>query len=577
MRQTPTVSEVLTRFLAAQHVESDEAPSPVPFFGGVFAIFGHGNVAGLGPALGRGTLPVYRAHNEQGMGLASVAYAKAHRRRRAMVCTTSIGPGATNLVTPAAAAHVSRLPVLLLLGEAFASRGPDPVLQQTEHRDDPSRTVNDCFRPVARYFDRITRPDQVLPSLEAAMRVLTDPVETGPVVLALPQDVQVAALSPPDGGMAPRTWRIRAPAPDPEEMRRARDAVAGARRPLLVVGGGAVYAGAERQVVELMDRGVPACSTHAGRDALPSDHPLMLGGVGVTGSGAANQAVQDADLLVVVGSRLTDFTTGSRDLFDRTPCLHVNVDPRDAHKHGAQTLVADARHGLAELVRAGSFAPDPTWTEAVRASAADWWQRLEEDPWTEPLTDGRVLDVVAQWARADTTVVASSGSIPGELQKRWRGPAGVGTHVEYGFSTMGYEIAGALGVKMAHPEREVVSLVGDGAYLMLNGELESAVSMGRKIIAVLFDNGGFGCIHRLQRTTDGPHFGNLRHRPVDFVAHASSLGAQAERVHGGRESLRAALDRARACDRAAVVVVETDPEGSTGAGGWPWLVPGAGS
>ncbi len=564
-----SVSEVLVEFLAAQQVDEG-----VPFFGGVFAIFGHGNVAGLGPALGQGTLPVIRPHNEQGMGMAAVAYAKAHRRRRAFVCTTSIGPGATNLVTPAAVAHVSRLPVLLLLGEAFADRGPDPVLQQLEHPDDPSRTANDCFRPVARYFDRIGRPEQLIPSLEQAMGILTDPVDAGPAVLALPQDVQVEPLEVAPAHLQSRRWPIRRPRPDAAELATAARMVAASRRPFLVVGGGAVYAGAEEPVAAWMNAGVPAATTHAGRDAVSSRHPQMLGGLGATGTEPANRAVREADLVVIVGSRMTDFTTGSRALFEDRPRLHVNVNPKDASKHGAVPLVADAWEGLEALRALGLPPVDPDWSARWAEAARAWWEARAEEPRGELLTDGQVLDGVAGWAQPDTTVVAASGSIPAEMQKRWRGPAGVGTHVEYGFSAMGYELAGALGVKLARPGREVVALLGDGAYLMLNGELETAARLGVQLIAVVFDNGGFGCIHRLQGASQGPSFANLIGRRVDLVAHARSLGARAVAAGDG-QSLRSALDDAREHAGVSVVVVPTDPDAGTGSGGAPWRVPGA--
>jgi len=569
--QRLTVAEALVRFVSAQ-----EAPSGVPACGGVFAIFGHGNVAGMGPALARSKLPLHRAHNEQAMALAATAYAKAHRRGRFMACTTSIGPGATNLVTAAATARVNRLPLLLLTGEAFATRRVDPALQQVERDDDPSVTANDCLRPVSAYFDRIHRPEQLAPALERTFEVLFDPRATGPVTLCLPQDVQVELVDLPDEFFASRRWDFRRPPPDPTELTRAADAVRRVRRVLIVAGGGVRYASAEAELASFSSTtGIPVVETPAGRGVSASSR--NLGSLGVTGTGPGNRAAREAELILAIGTRLTDFTTGSRALFEGKPVVHVNVDPRDAGKLRAATVVADAAAGITALHEALSgYEVDVEWASGLESEADAWWSKLREPTTAGRPSDGAVVDAVWRWARRDTTVVAASGSIPGELQKRWKTRRPDEVHLEYGYSCMGYEIAGALGVKIARPEAEVAALVGDGAYLMLNSELETSVALDRKIVVVLLDNGGFGCIHRLQRSVDSPLHGNLRARrepgDVDFVAHARSLGCEAEAV-GDIAELEAALDRARGAGRTYVIVVPTDPDRGTVEGGSAWDVP----
>jgi 3D-(3,5/4)-trihydroxycyclohexane-1,2-dione acylhydrolase (decyclizing) len=562
------VAEAIVRFLAAQRV----GPSGERACGGVFAIFGHGNVAGLGKALARGELPVFRGNNEQGMALAATAFAKASRRRRFMACTTSIGPGATNLVTAAAVARVNRLPLLLLPGDAFATRRVDPALQQLEVGAEPGVTVNDCLRPVSAYFDRIQRPEQLVPALEQAIRVLFDPVATGPVTLCLPQDVQAEMVEVAQSFFEPRVWTVRRPPPDAAELTRAADDVRRARRVALVAGGGVRYSGAEAELSSFAtSTGMPVVETPAGRGV---SGPRGLGGVGVAGTAHANRAVDEADLVLAVGTRLSDFTTGSRVLLRDKPIVHLNIDSRDACKLDARPLVADAALGLAGLHEAlNGFEIDADWGRAIEAAAERWWADLEAEPEGDLPSDGQVIDAVARWARASTTVVAASGSIPGELQKRWRNRHPDDVHLEYGYSCMGYEIAGALGTKLARPETEVVALVGDGAYLMLSSELQTSVALGQKIVVVVFDNAGFGCIHRLQRRVGSPPLANLRaQRDVDFAANARSLGCHAEAVSGVAE-LDAALDRARGASSTYVIVIPTDPDRETQAGGAWWDVP----
>ena len=432
--------------------------------------------------------------------------------------------------------------------------------------------MNDCLRPVSAYFDRIQRPEQLVPALEQALRVLFDPVATGPVTLCLPQDVQAEPVDVPASFLEPRVWTVRRPSPDATELTRAADDVRRARRVAIIAGGGVRYSGAEAELSSFAtSTGMPVVETPAGRGVAGA---RGLGGVGVAGTGPANRAVRDAELVLAVGTRLSDFTTGSRVLLRDKPIVNLNIDPRDACKLDARPLVADAALGLAGLHEAlNGFEVDADWGRAIDAEGEAWWRDLQSEPEGEVPTDGQVIDAVARWARASTTVVAASGSIPGELQKRWRSRHPDDVHLEYGYSCMGYEIAGALGTKIARPEAEVVALVGDGAYLMLSSELQTSVALGRKIIVLVFDNGGFGCIHRLQQRVGSRPFANLRAgRDVDFVANARSLGAHAEAVTGVAE-LEAALDRARGAPATYVIVVPTDPDRETQAGGAWWDVP----
>jgi 3D-(3,5/4)-trihydroxycyclohexane-1,2-dione acylhydrolase (decyclizing) len=578
-----TAAEATVRFLAAQYTEIDGRT--VPLFGGVWAIFGHGNVAGLGPALSvaRKELPTFRAHNEQAMAHAAIAYAKAHARRRMMACTTSIGPGATNMVTAAAVAHVNRLPVLLLPGDVFANRRPDPVLQQVEDFGDGTISANDCFRPVSRYWDRITRPEQLLNALPAALRVLTDPVECGPVTLAFPQDVQPESTEYPREFFRKRTHRIRRPEPDAEELRAAASALKGAKRPLIVAGGGAKYSLAESALAELAERrGVPVCETQAGKGSLAWNHPLNVGSIGVTGAAAANALAAEADVVLVVGSRLSDFASGSRTIFPKAALIGLNVGSFDAIKHEAQPLVADARRGLEALGGAvGGWKAPGAWTAKARDLMRRW--NATVDKVTAPPkartntlpSDAQVLGAVNRMAGDNSILVCAAGGLPGELHKLWRAADATAYHLEYGYSCMGYEIAGGLGAKLAQPEREVYVMVGDGSYLMMNSEIATSVALGAKLIIVVLDNRGFGCINRLQGATSGDSFNNLLDDTapqVDFAAHAHSLGADAVKI-GGIAELENALKRAQRNRGTSVIVIDTDPAISTAEGGNWWDVP----
>ena len=580
-----TAAQATVRYLAAQRTAIDGAQ--LPLFAGCWAIFGHGNVAGMGEALAqaREALPTLRAHNEQAMALAAIAFAKARNRRQMMACTSSIGPGAMNMLTAAGVAHVNRLPVLLLPGDVFASRRPDPVLQQLEDFGDGTASVNDCFRPVSRYWDRITRPEQLLVALPRAIAVLTDPAVCGPVTLSLCQDVQTEAFDVPEWFLAPCVHQLRRPAPDQDELAAAAAALRHAERPLIVAGGGVLYSGAADALQEFAARhAMPVAETQAGKGALRWDHPQAAGAIGVTGSSAANALAREADAILAVGTRLQDFTTGSRALLPGGKrMIQLNIQPFDAVKHDALALVGDARCTLAALSAAlGGHAGSPAWQARASALVAEW--NASVDAATAPgnaalPTDAQVIGAVNRVAGPGDVVVCAAGGLPGELHKLWRSAGPGAYHLEYGFSCMGYEIAGGLGVKLAQADREVFVMLGDGSYLMMNSELQTSVMLGRKLIVTVLDNAGFGCIDRLQRACGGEGFNNriadvdgrARDSWVDFAAHASSLGALAEKV-AGIAGLEAALIRARDADRTTVLVIETDPSTGTAAGGAWWDV-----
>src|SRR5688572_28703876 len=579
-----TMAQALVRHLAAQRIQA--GAGSFPLFHGVFAIFGHGNVAGLGEALAaaRETLPTFRAHNEQAMAHAAIAFAKANRRRRMMACTTSVGPGATNLVTAAALAHANRLPVLLLPGDTFASRHPDPVLQQIEGFDDPTVTANDCLKPVSRFWDRIARPEQLLASLPQAIAVLLDPAECGPATLALPQDVQAQAFDCPAWFFEERVHAIERPRPDRERLEEASRRIRASRRPLIVAGGGAHYSGALQALADFAERhAVPVAETQAGKGALAWNHPCNVGGLGVTGSSAANRLLAESDLLLALGTRLQDFTTGSgkliRDHDDRV--VAINVARHDAIKRGDLAVRGDLGAALEELAPAlAGWKADDAWPARARGLLAEWNAAVDAATAAGPglPADAQVLGAVNRALGAGGTVVCAAGGLPGELHKLWRCAEPGGYHVEYGYSCMGYEIAGGLGVKMAETGRAVAVLLGDGSYLMMNSEIATSVASGHPLLVVLADNRGFGCIHRLQRATAGETHNNLwkesfpAESPVDFVEHARALGADAVGVPDVA-ALEAAVAKARSATRTTVIVIETDPQSGTAAGGAWWNVP----
>jgi 3D-(3,5/4)-trihydroxycyclohexane-1,2-dione acylhydrolase (decyclizing) len=581
-----TMAQALVAHLAALQIEHDDGTT-LPYCAGVWAIFGHGNVAGLGEALAqhRDALPTYRAHNEQAMAHAAIAFAKAHCRRRIMAVTTSIGPGATNLLTAAALAHVNRLPLLLLPGDVFASRAPDPVLQQVEDFGGGDISANDAFRPLVRYFDRITRPEQILTALPRAIQVMTDPALCGPVCLALPQDVQTLAFDCPESFLQPAPLRIRRPAPDAHEFAAANGLLCTSKRPLVIAGGGVLYSGAAATLAAWASaHGVPVAETQAGKGSLAWNHALNVGAIGVTGAPAANALAREADLIVAVGTRLSDFSTGSHALFTQARLLSINVQAFDAAKCHGMSLVADARIVLAAL-RPGSWRADAAWTARAQQLAAQWNGRVAEltsaaPPDSELPYDAEVIGAVrdsTEHSDRSDIVVCAAGTLPAELHKLWRTSVPGGYHMEYGYSCMGYEIAGALGVKMARPDAEVIAMVGDGSYLMMNSEIATSVMLKHKLIVVVLDNRGYGCIQRLQLASGSPRFNNLLEDcgappSIDFAAHARSLGAQALHVKDIAE-LKTAMRAARAATTTTqVIVIDTTPWRTTDDGGAWWEV-----
>ena len=579
-----TMAQAVARFLTAQKTVIDG--ETLPIFGGVWAIFGHGNVAGLGEALHgvKDELPTYRGQNEQGMAHAAIAYAKASARRRFMACTTSIGPGALNMVTAAALAHVNRIPVLLLPGDVFANRLPDPVLQQVEDFGDGTVSANDCFRPVSRYYDRITRPEQIIPALRRAMQVLTDPAECGPVTLSLCQDVQAEAYDYPESFFAEKIWVPRRIMPDADEFAAAAAALRTAKKPVIIAGGGVLYSEASGSLAAFAEaHGIPVMETQAGKSSLPHVHALNMGSVGVTGTSASNILAEEADLVLAVGSRLQDFTTGSWALFknDDLRLIGLNVQPFDAHKHNALPLVADAKAGLEALDAAlMGWQVDSAWTDKALKAKEDWLEDADAARAAsnaELPSDAQVIGAV-QRGRTRATLVCASGGLPGELHKLWRADGPGSYHLDYGFSTMGYEIAGGLGVALARPDDDVVVMVGDGSYLMMNSEIVSAAMLDARLTIVLLDNSGFGCINRLQMATGGANFNNLfrdtKHVTmpnVDFAAHAAAMGATARKVASLGE-LEAGLRETEGKSGVTVFVIDTDPLITTEAGGHWWDV-----
>ncbi|MFJ9863806.1 3D-(3,5/4)-trihydroxycyclohexane-1,2-dione acylhydrolase (decyclizing) [Streptomyces sp. NPDC101165] len=593
-----TTAQALVRFLANQYSERDgQEQRLIP---GVWGIFGHGNVAGIGQALLQAAvtqeadLPYYLARNEQGMVHASVAYAKMRDRLATFACTASTGPGSTNMITGAALATTNRIPVLLLPSDMFATRSADPVLQQLEDTRGGDVTVNDAFRAVSKYFDRISRPEQLIPAALAAMRVLTDPVETGAVTLALPQDVQAEAHDWPLSFFRRRVWHVGRPVPEPSAVERAARLLRNAERPLIVAGGGAVYSGAETELRAFAEAtGIPVADTHAGKGAVPWDHPYAVGGIGSTGSYAANELAREADVVLGIGTRYSDFTTASRTVFAHPDVtfVNLNVTRLDAVKHSAEPLVADARLGIQAL--AGALADwevstdHRTHTRRLIARTRE----IEDECFAPDRSTGelpaqtQILGALGGVLGDRDVVINAAGSMPGDLQQLWRARDPKAYHVEYAYSCMGYEVAAGVGAKMADPSREVVVLVGDGSYLMMAQEIVTMVSEGLKVIIVLVQNHGFASIGALSESLGSQRFGTkYRYRdddsglldgsvlPIDLAANAASLGADV--LHAtGVEEFRSAMEKAKAADRTTVVHVETDLYGpNPPAHGW-WDVP----
>lgn len=574
-----TTAQALVRYLTAQLTEEGE-----PFIAGVWAIFGHGNVAGLGEALyaSREAMPTYRGHNEQTMAHAAIAYSKQLRRKRAMAVTSSIGPGATNMVTAAALAHVNRLPVLLLPGDVFANRGPDPVLQQIEDFGDGTVSANDAFKPVSRYFDRIVRPEQLLTALPRAFRTMTDPADCGPVTLAFCQDVQAEAYDYPVSFFEPKVWYTRRIRPDERELSRVAELLKGAKRPVIVAGGGVHFSDATDTLTAFAEtHNIPVAETQAGKSALPWNHPLNLGPIGVTGGEPANDVCAEADVVFGVGTRFQDFTTGSWGLFANPErrIVSLNVAAYDAAKHGAVPLMADARVGLLET---GAALGGLRFQYDAESLKSDWFEKV--DPLTDlpegnqlP-TDMQVIGAVQRAANENTVAMCAAGTMPGELHKLWKAGRPGSYHMEYGFSCMGYEIAGAMGIKMAEPERDVICFTGDGTYMMANSEMATAAMMGISFTVVVTDNRGYGCINRLQMVTGGAEFNNLldhaiggENSAIDFAKHAASMGATSVKV-GSITELEEALAKREDIKGPYVVVIDTDPYPSTEPGGTWWDV-----
>ena len=593
-----TTGQALVRFMARQFVERDGRENR--FIEGIWAIFGHGNVAGLGQGIAEFSqvegLRFYRPQNEQAMVHAAAAFAKHRNRLAAFACTTSIGPGATNMITGAAGATVNRIPVLLLPSDYFANRVPDPVLQQLEHPLERDVSASDAFRPVSRFFDRISRPEQLVASLPEAFRVLTDPAETGAVTITLPEDVQAEAHNWPIEFFEKRIWHVRRPVPEPELVREVVNLLKAAKRPLIISGGGTIYSEASEELRQFVEEfGIPVTETQAGKGVLNWNHPMNAGPIGSNGATSANKLAREADLIITVGTRLSDFTTASKSAFQNPNVrfVGINVAPMDANKLASRPLIADAKRALStlrqELKAAGYPGTEAAYRNEIQNLKQEWDAKVTElrtpQGGSEALGELEVIGLVNETVGGKATMVCAAGGMPGELLRLWRPEDPKAYHVEYGYSCMGYEIAGGLGVKLAEPGREVVVMVGDGSYLMMNSEIVTAVGEGIKLTIVLVDNHGYQCILGLQRAVGVSDFGNeLRYRdhatkqltgeyiPVDFKKHAESMGANAIFARSAAD-LKKAINDSRNADRVTVIVVPVDPEKRMpGMGTW-WDVP----
>lgn len=573
-----TMAQALIRFLTTQLIERDGERQP--FFAGCFGIFGHGNLAGIGQALQeQPDFRFYVARNEQAMVHAAAGFAKMSNRMRTLACTSSVGPGATNMVTAAAGATVNRLPVLLLPGDIFARRNVAPVLQQLESGASQDLSVNDCFKPISRYWDRINRPEQIITALPEVMRVLTSQADTGAVTLSLPQDVQVEAYDYPEALFEDRVWTVARPVPARELVARAVEMIRRADSPLIVAGGGVIYSEATEALANFVEStGIPVGETQAGKGSLRYDHPLSLGAIGVTGTPGANIIAREADLVIGVGTRYGDFTTASKTAFQNPEVrfININIADFDAHKHSGLALVGDARAALEDLGNAlEGHATSAEYQSRIAKLGKDWevevsrLYNLEHGP---PISQGEVIGAVNAASEPTDVVLCAAGSLPGDLHKLWRTRDSKGYHLEYGYSCMGYEIAGGLGVKMAAPEREVYVMVGDGSYLMMNSEIVTSIQEGYKLTIVLINNHGYSSIGGLSESVGSAGFGTrYRYRnpdtgqldgeklPVDFAANARSMGAAVFEV-GDLPELVAALAQAKKQDHTTVISVETDPE-----------------
>ena len=566
-----TMGQALVRYLCNQYTLIDG--QRVPLFAGLFGIFGHGNVTCIGEALeaAQDQLPTWRGQNEQSMALAAVAFAKARKRRQIMVALSSIGPGATNMVTAAGVAHANRLPILILAGDVFANRRPDPVLQQVEHFGNPTVTVNDAFKPVSRYWDRITHPEQIISSLPQAVAAMLDPGDCGPAFIGLCQDTQEIAFDYPTAFFEPVEHIIPRPRPDTRRLEQAMDVLRRAKRPLIISGGGVRYSGAEAAVAQFAQaRGIPMAETIAGKGAVTHDHPAHIGPIGVIGSSSANAMAEEADVVLAIGTRLQDFTTGSWTTFSHdAQFISINAARWDATKHRAVAVVGDALETMAELDAAlGDWTADPAWTQKGADLFADWNALLDDHqrPTNAPIpTYAQVVGLVNRVAGDTDPVISAAGGIPGEVTKGWRIKSPGTFDCEFGFSCMGYEVAGGWGAAMAAPEGATpIVMTGDGSYLMMNSDIYSSVLTGHKMIVVVCDNGGFGVINRLQNFKGSPSFNNLikdsrvkEPFAVDFTKHAEAMGA-AVRHCDSLADLEDAMAWAKTTDRTTVISIVTD-------------------
>ena len=576
-----TMAQALVRYLVNQHTMIDGKKEPL--FPGVFAIFGHGNVTCLGEALEsvRDVMPTWRGQNEQSMGLAAVAFAKASRRRQIMVATSSIGPGCTNFLTAAGTAHSNRLPVLFLSGDTFSNRLPDPVLQQVEHFQDPTLTVADAFKSCTRFWDRIAHPAQLMVSLPQAVATMMDPATSGPAFIALPQDIQAVAYDYPEVFFEEKIHRSPRPRPDQDSIAEAAVILKSAQKPMIVAGGGIFYSGAVDTLTSFAEKhGIPVAETIAGRSQMLHDHKLNAGPLGVIGSSSANALAAEADVVLAVGTRLQDFTTGSWSVFgnESMRLITINAASYDAHKHRALSVVGDAKVGLEDLSSAlGNWVSSPDWLETAQGHYAEWNQTVDEHSGPSdavPPSYGQVVGAINRICDTTDLALTAAGGLPGELCKNWK-TRSIGTFdCEFGFSCMGYEIAGGWGAKMADPSRDVIVFVGDGSYLMLNSDIYSTVLTGHKMIVIICDNGGFSVINRLQNFKGSASFNNLLQdckvenlQGVDFVQHATSMGALGEQVESTAQ-LEASFKRAKAADRTYVICIKTQPSQWTPGDAW---------
>lgn len=576
-----TTAQAIVRYLSNQFTEVDG--KRVPLFPGVYGIFGHGNVTCLGEALeaAQDVLPTWRGQNEQSMAFAAVGFAKAMVRRQIMVVTASIGPGTTNLLTAAGVAHTSRLPLLMICGDSFARRHPDPVMQQVEHFNDPTQTVNDAFKAVSRYWDRITYPEQILSSLPQAVATMRDPGDCGPAFIGVCQDVQEMAWDYPEEFFAPRLHLIPRPRPDRQMLARAAECLKQAKRPLIISGGGVRYSQAEAELAQFaLAHGIPVVETIAGKGAFTHDDPIHCGPIGILGSTSANALAAEADVVIAVGTRLMDFVTGSWTVFDhKAQFIALNAARFDAHKHLAIPLECDAREGISELHSAlGSWKAADSWLEKGRRAFAKWNELIaarqertvsEGDP-----TYAQVIGVVNAAAAAEDYIISAAGGLPGELVKGWRVKNPGTFDCEFGFSCMGYELSAGWGVAMAEQDRDVFVMIGDGTYMMMNSDIYSSVLSGHKFILLVCDNGGYAVINRLQNAKGGASFNNLLkdcrvQEPfhVDFVAHAQSMGALARKV-SSLDELEEAIGWAKGNDRTTVISIDTHPFDWTPGDAW---------